>query len=243
MAATGVRRATRAPVPRPVPVVRATRPEQVVCWDISFLPGTFRGQHYALYLIIDLFSRKILGWTIQHTEDAKIAADLMDDVLSKTTGRVLTVHSDNGSAMTSKAMAAVLGKHTVDQSLIRPSVSNDNAQMESLFRTVKYGPAYPGVFATIDEAEQWFGGFAEAYNHAHHHTKLAGFTPGQVHDGSWIQAARARQEVLDAHWRAHPHRYRQRPQVRVPASVVGLNLGHDDHKTHSPSTLLELLAG
>lgn len=245
MAATGPghRRKNGPAAPRPVPVVCATTPGQVVCWDISFLPGKYRSTHYALYVVIDLFSRMIVGWTVQDREDKHIAAQLMRRVLTAAGGTVLTVHSDNGGAMTSTTMTKALADHHVSQSLIRPGVSNDNAQIESLFRTVKYGPTYPGAFIALDEARDWFEAFVHAYNHEHHHTKLAGFTPGQVHDGSWIHTAQARQATLDAAHQAHPERFRARPQVQTPPQRVGLNLGHDEGKTHTPPSLLELLAG
>ncbi|MDN5745925.1 MAG: IS3 family transposase [Nocardioidaceae bacterium] len=244
MATTGPRRrAPRLVAERPAPQLRATGPGQVLCWDITYLPGRYRGISYALYLIIDLFSRMICGWTIQDREDHIIAAELMDAVLIDAGGTVVTVHSDNGGAMTAKRMAKILAKHGAGQSLIRPGVSNDNAQSESLFRTVKYGPTWPGAFTDIAHATTWFTEFTHVYNTEHHHSGLAGYTPAQVHEGTWIDIAHTRQDTLDAAHRAHPERYRHRPQVRIPAQTVSLNLGHDDGKTHTPPTLLELLAG
>lgn len=225
------------------PVLCATGPGQVVCWDISFLPGPYRGLSYALYLIIDLFSRHIVGWSIQEGENKLIAAQLMDRVLTDAGDRIKTVHSDNGGAMTSTVMAKTIRRHRGAQSLIRPGVSNDNAQIESLFRTVKYGPTWPGVFTDIDHATTWFTDFVTAYNTEHHHSGLAGFTPDQVHHGAWLPVARRRQAILDTAFGAHPQRYRRRPQVPTPPPRVTLNLGHDQGKTHTPPTLLELLAG
>lgn len=244
MAATGRRRRRKAKdaAPAPIPVLSATGPGQVVCWDISFLPGPYRSASYALYLIIDLFSRLIVGWSIQERENKLIAARLMDQVLTAA-GSVLTVHSDNGGAMTSTTMCKILDKHDAAQSLIRPGVSNDNAQIESLFRTVKYGPTWPGAFTDIEHANTWFAQFVEAYNTQHHHTGLAGFTPAQVHDGTWQHVAHRRQATLDAAFLANPGRYRGRPNVSTPPDRVSLNLGHDDGKTHTPPTVLELLAG
>jgi len=244
MAATGTRRRQKRKDKgsAPTPVLAATGPGQVVCWDISFLPGPYRSASYALYLIIDLFSRLIVGWSIQERENKLIAAELMDQVLTGT-GSILTVHSDNGGAMTSTTMAKTLDKHHAAQSLIRPGVSNDNAQIESLFRTVKYGPTWPGAFTDVQHANTWFAEFVHAYNTEHHHTRLAGYTPAQVHDGTWQQVAHRRQATLDAAFLATPGRYRQRPQVPTPPDRVTLNLGHDDGKNHTPPTLLELLAG
>ena len=244
MAATGTRRRRKSATgSAPVPVLSASGPGQVLCWDISFLPGPYRTTSYALYLIIDLFSRMIVGWTIQPGENKWIAAQLMDRVLTTAEGSVRTVHSDNGGAMTSTSMIKTLRKHHAAQSLIRPGVSNDNAQIESLFRTVKYGPAWPAAFTDLEHANTWFTEFTRVYNHEHHHSGLAGFTPSQVHQGTWMKTAEARQARLDAAHQAHPERYRRRPQVPPPPSTVNLNLGHDDGKTHTPPTLLELLAG
>lgn len=245
MAATGPRRGRmkKNTPPAPVPVLTATAPGQVVCWDISFLPGRYRGVSYALYLIIDLYSRMIVGWSIQERENKLIAAQLMGAVLAQAGGSITTVHSDNGGAMTSTTMRKTLRAHGAAQSLIRPGVSNDNAQIESVFRTVKYGPTWPGAFDDIEHANTWFEQFVHAYNTEHHHSGLAGFTPAQVHDGTWHAVACRRQATLDAAHRAHPRRYRRRPQVPTPTAPVTLNIGHDDGKTHTPPTLLELLAG
>jgi putative transposase len=245
MAATGSRhgRKKKTTGQAPTPVLCATGAGQVVCWDISFLPGPYRSLSYALYLIIDLFSRLIVGWSIQERENKLIAANLMDQVLTQAGDSIMTVHSDNGAAMTSTVMRKILNNHHAAQSLIRPGVSNDNAQIESLFRTVKYGPTWPGAFADIEHANTWFSQFTDVYNTQHHHTGLAGFTPAQVHDGTWHLVAQRRQATLDVAYDAHPQRYRHRPQVSTPPSRVTLNLGHDDGKTHTPPTLLELLAG
>jgi len=243
MAATGPRRrrtASTATGPRPVPVLVTDGPGQVLCWDITWLPGAFRGVRWALYLIIDLFSRMIQGWTIQDREDHHTATDLMRAVIIDQNGRVRTVHSDNGAVMTSRMMKKLFTDHNIVQSLIRPGVSNDNAQSESLFRTVKYGPAWPGVFSDIDHATGWFADFVEDYNLRHHHTGLAGFTPASVYHGTWTTVARARQATLTAAWQAHPERYRRPPQVRHPPDTVTLNLASHGH-THTPPTLTQLL--
>lgn len=224
------------------PRLCAQTPGEVICWDISFLPGKYRGERYALYLVIDLYSRKIVGWTIEAGEDKIRATALLSKVVDAHKSRLVTVHSDNGGAMTSTNMQTMLEKANVELSTIRPGVSNDNAQMESAFRTVKYGPTWPGVFDDVEHAREWFAGYVEAYNNAHHHTSLAGFTPGEVYDGTWHTTAKRRQERKDAAWVRHPHRYRSRPQVKLPPGRVTLNLVNHDEKTHHPSTLLELLA-
>jgi putative transposase len=240
-AATGSKRSRGPRAPRRAPVLVAAGPAQIACWDITYLPGPFRGVHYALYLIIDLFSRMILGWTIHEREDQFVAERLMRQVIQAHQGALRTVHSDNGAAMTSKRMKELLARNSIAQSLIRPSVSNDNAQCESFFRTVKYSPAWPGAFESIQAAEEWFGQFVEIYNHQHHHCGLAGFTPASVFDGTWLAAAQARQATLDSLYQTHPERYAHPPQIKIPPNTVTLNLA-PNNKTHSPSTLAELLA-
>lgn len=243
MARTGSRRhRSRQTGQRKTPTLCASAPGEIACWDITFLPGKYRGGNYALYVVIDLFSRMILGWTIQDREDAVAATELITLVTESLEGRLKTVHSDNGAAMTSDDMTQYLQKASIAQSFIRPGVSNDNAQIESFFRTVKYGPMWPGVFDNISEANEWFTDFADSYNQEHRHTSLAGFTPSQVFHGTWIQAAKKRQDTLDDAYRANPHRYRKPPTVKLPAHRVTLNLANKTHQTHTPPTLLELLA-
>jgi putative transposase len=243
MAATGHRR-RRAPTRTTrTPVLSTRAPGEIACWDISFLPGPFRGVHYALYAVIDLFSRKIIGWSIQDRENERVAATLIEAVINASGGRTKTVHSDNGAAMTSTLMQTMLERHQVDQSLIRPGVSNDNAQIESFFRTTKYGPTWPGAFEDIEHATGWFAEFVDAYNNQHHHTSLAGYTPAQVYDGTWPAAAERRQATLDAAWQNNPRRYRKRPTAATPPQHVTLNLANGQGKTHTPPTLLELITG
>ena len=243
MARTGSRRRKpRQTGGRKTPTLCATAPGEIACWDITFLPGKYRGHNYALYVIIDLFSRMILGWTIQDREDAVAATDLIKLVAESLDGRLKTVHSDNGAAMTSDQMTNYLRDADITQSFIRPGVSNDNAQIESFFRTIKYGPTWPDMFSDVSEANGWFDEFVEIYNQEHRHTSLAGFTPSQVFRGTWIRAAKDRQDTLDNAYRANPHRYRKPPIVELPAHRVTLNLANKSHQTHTPPTLLELLA-
>lgn len=227
---------------RGVPQLCATGPGQVVCWDITFLPGTYRGTRYALYMVIDLYSRKIVGWSVQLREDKYSACDLIGQIVNTHKDTLTTVHSDNGAAMTSNMMKTMLEDAGIGLSTIRPGVSNDNAHMESAFRTVKYGPSWPGTFDDLDHAHRWVGDYVHSYNHDHHHTSLAGYTPADVYDGTWQATAHRRQERLESAYLQHPERYRARPQVKIPPQQVTLNLVNNHEKTHYPSTLQELLA-
>lgn len=237
-------RAPRAPRPRSsaVPQLAATRADEVYCWDITFLPGALSRQSFALYSVIDLYSRKIVGITVQPQEDHLVARQLLAGVLDAAGDRVQVVHSDNGAAMTSKAMAKALADRGVEQSLIRPGVSNDNAYIESWFATVKYSGHYPGTFEDIGQAESWTAGWVEYYNHEHRHTGIAGYTPASVHDGTWTGVAQARQARLDAHYKAHPGRYRRPPKVRTPPARATINLDNDGSRLELPPTLQTLIS-
>lgn len=224
------------------PTLKATRPEQVLCWDISFLPGRTTLQNFALYSVIDLYSRKILGWTIQAREDRFIAAELLTAVVEAADGDVKIVHSDNGSAMTSKHVRGKLKKQGVTCSYIRPGVSNDNAYIESWFATVKSDHAYPRAFDDIDHANEWMTGWVEYYNHRHHHGGLAGYTPASVHDGTWVATARDRQTKLDEHYRQHAGRYRKRPQIPTPKATVNINIKNDGSRLTIPPIASTLIA-
>jgi len=240
---TGSRR-RRAPArATSTPRLVAQGPRQVLCWDISFLPGKYVGSSYALYLIIDLYSRYIVGYTVQPREDEKAAADLMELTLDSDRRAVGVVHSDNGAAMKSSKMKRVLQDRNVRASFIRPGVSNDNAHVESLFRTVKYGPTWPRTFDDITAAHAWIGQFVQAYNTHHHHSGLEAFRPAQVHDGTWAQAHAARQAHLDRLHAANPQRYRKRPIAKSPPEKACINLTNEaDPKINPIPTTAALLA-
>lgn len=212
----------RAPIPRPKPQLEATGPGQVVCWDVTFLPSLVRGQMFALHLAIDLFSRKIIGTKVAPTENTSTAVELLTQVLADNPG-VVTVHSDNGSAMTSTRVRRLLADQGVALSLIRPRVSDDNAFVESVFHTLKYRPFYPTVFSSIDQARVWVAEFVVYYNTVHPHSGVAGHTPQSVFDGSWMQVHSLRVQALDKHYRRFPQRYGARPVVEDVAGVVRLN--------------------
>jgi putative transposase len=222
--------------PRSAPQLQATGADQVYCWDITFLPGALSRQGFALY------SRRIVGATVQSREDHLIAAQLLTGVLEAAGAPVQVVHSDNGAAMTSKAVAKVLSDRGVQRSLIRPGVSNDNAYIESWFGTVKYSHQYPGAFKDIDHAQQWTAGWIEYYNHEHRHSGIAGYTPASVHDGTWIRVAQARQQRLHAHYQAHPGRYRRPPTVSTPPARATINLANDGHRLQLAPSLQTLIS-
>lgn len=165
---------------------QATAPNQVWSWDITFLASAIRGYFYRLYLIEDIFSRKIVGWEIHETESAEHASELIAIAcLSEAIHRdTLVLHSDNGSPMKGATMLATLQRLGIIPSFSRPAVSDDNPYSESLFRTLKYTPAYPAQpFESIDAARQWVSQFVQWYNEEHLHSAIGFVTPGQKHRG------------------------------------------------------------
>ncbi len=210
----------------------ATAPNQVWSWDITFLPAAVRGEFYRLYLVMDVFSRLIVGWEIHHEESSSHAATLISKACLRHRVRrdQLVLHSDNGSPMKGATMLATLQKLGVVPSFSRPSVSDDNAFSEALFRTLKYTPAYPRErFADIDQARVWVQRFVAWYNTEHRHSGIRFVTPAQRHAGLDGQILADRTAVYEAAKQANPARWRGRA-VRnwEPIDTVWLN----PQKTH-----------
>ncbi len=162
----------------------ATGPNQIYSWDITYLPTTVKGLFYYLYLVMDIYSRKIVGWQVYEQESSALAADLMTDICLREgiKPNQVILHSDNGSPMKGATMLATLQELGVAPSFSRPSVSNDNPYSESLFRTLKYRPEYPEkAFEGLDLARKWVNGFADWYNHEHRHSSIKYVTPVERH--------------------------------------------------------------
>ena len=184
--------------PRSVPRLRADRPNALWSWDISFLPTSVRGVWLYLYLVVDVWSRKVVAWDVAEVESAQIAADLVQRACLKERYHrpsgfgsrqcqqsPLILYADNGNAMREATLESRLEKMGVLRSFSRPRVSNDNLYPESLFRTVKYRPDYSsGPFASKEEACEWVAAFVDWYNHRHHHSAIKFVTPQQRHSGS-----------------------------------------------------------
>jgi putative transposase len=164
----------------------ATAPNQVWSWDITFLPGAVRGEFYRLYLVMDIFSRMIVGWEIHHNESSAHASTLISKACLRHRIRrdQLVLHSDNGSPMKGATMLATLQRLGVVPSFSRPSVSDDNPYSEAMFKTLKYSPAYPAKrFADIGQARAWVQRFVNWYNSEHRHSGIRFVTPEQRHAG------------------------------------------------------------
>ena len=164
----------------------ATGPNQVYSWDITWLPARIAGMYFYLYMVMDIYSRKIVGWQVYGKESSARAADLMTDICRREEIKPdqVTLHSDNGGAMRGAALVATLGKLGVIPSFSRPGVSSDNPYSESLFKTMKYVPYYPErPFEDIAQARGWVEKFVGWYNEEHLHSAIKFVTPAQRHEG------------------------------------------------------------
>lgn len=205
------------------PELLATGPNQVWSWDITQLRGPSKGVYYYLYVIIDIYSRYVVGWLIAEIEAAELAEQLIAATCAKQDVQraQLTLHADNGSPMIAKTVASLLADLGVTKSHSRPHVSNDNPYSEAQFKTLKYRPDYPERFGSGAAARQWARGFFAWYNDQHHHTGLALLTPATVHTGRAEIVRQQHQGVLQQAYQAHPERFvRGRPQpTKLPAAV------------------------
>jgi transposase InsO family protein len=190
----------------------ATGPNQVWSWDITWLPAAVKGQYYYWYMVLDIFSRKIVGHEVHVAESAELASLLMRraSLAEGLAGRPLVLHSDNGSAMKGSTMLAMLEQLGVAPSFSRPRVSNDNAYAESLFKTCKYRPDYPSKpFGNLAEAQQWTQKFTRWYNQEHKHSGLKFVTPEQRHGGRDKTILEHRDQVYREAKDRNPRRWSQ----------------------------------
>ena len=211
----------------------ATSPNKVWTWDITWLPGPVKGLYYRLYLIIDLFSRKAVGWEVLETEEAKHAETLVKKAVinEKIKGVPLVLHSDNGSPMKAETFLSLLEKLGIQSSFSRPRVSNDNPYSEAMFRTLKYRPDYPHKgFASLVEAREWAQQFIYWYNEIHLHSGLKFVTPSQCHAGEHIAILEKRQEVYETAKAKHPERWARSTRNWKPIKKVALNPMRDEGK-------------
>jgi putative transposase len=209
--------------PRIAPVLKATGPQQIWSWDITDLRTPWRGVAFKAYSVIDIYSRKIVGWRVEERECDDLAVDMFEAAFAGH-GLPAVVHADSGPAMRSAVLKDLLAGLEIGQTHNRPRVSNDNPFSESEFRTMKYRPNYPGVFDDLDAARAWVSAYVSWYNQHHRHSGIALFTPAQVHNGAWTRQWTQRDQALQAYYGAHPERFRNRPRTKSPDPVVGINL-------------------
>jgi putative transposase len=208
------------------PELLATQPRQLWSWDITKLKGPATWTYYYLYVIIDVYSRYVVGWMIAERESAELAEALIAETClrEQIAPEQLTIHADRGAAMTSKTVAELLTDLGVAKTHSRPSVSNDNPFSEAQFKTLKYHPSYPARFGSLVDARAWARAFFPWYNEAHHHSGLGLLTPAQVHVGEVATVLASRQAVLDRAYQAHPERFvRGAPQPSAPPAAVWIN--------------------
>lgn len=203
---------SRKPTSKPVTSHCATKPNQVWMWDITWLPGPVKGLFFYLYLILDLYSRKIVGWEIWNEESAEYASRLVRRAVLAEQCAIreepLILHSDNGSPMKGATLLETLYSLGITPSRSRPRVSNDNPYAESIFRTCKYRPEYPVKgFETMEMARDWTWRFVRWYNTEHRHSGLKFLTPNQRHQGLAEQIFENRQQVYEAAKAKHPNRW------------------------------------
>jgi putative transposase len=202
------RRQLRHPVYQK-PELMAERPNEVWSWDITKLMGPAKWTYFYLYVIIDIFSRRAVGWCVADTESAILFKPLFEDTLAKhlVLPGQLTLHADRGASMKAKATALMLADLGVTKSHSRPHTSNDNPFSESHFKTLKYQPEFPKRFGCIEDAKAFCRDFFDWYNRDHHHAGLGLMTPDQVHYGQADAVYAARQEILDKAFRTNPERF------------------------------------
>jgi len=230
---------TRHPTYRK-PELLARGPNEVWSWDITKVRGPQKGTWYQLYVVIDIFSRRVVGWLLSTVESEDLAADLMEATCEKyqISPNQLKLHADRGPAMRSRTLAERLSDLGVEKSHSRPYVSNDNPISEAQFKTMKYRAGYPDRFGSLEDARSWLREFFHWYNHEHHHQGLALLTPEQVHTGQAEGILAARQATLDQAYAAHPERFSRPPRVRRPPAEVWIGKpGEESKKLECPASL------
>ena len=212
----------------------ASAPNQLFSWDITYLPTLVMGVYFYLYLFLDIFSRKIVGWQIYESESSQLAGEVMRDICEREniTPNQVVLHSDNGSPMKGAKMLATLQSLGVIPTFSRPAVSNDNPYSESLFKTLKYRPDYPlRAFESLLAARQWVGTFVHWYNHTHRHSAIQFVTPHERHTGHDATLLAKRVDVYEAAKAKHPQRWSGSTRNWQPVQIVHLN--PDEQKSNT----------
>jgi len=208
------------------PQLVATGPNQTWSWDITKLLGPKKWTYFYLYVLLDIFSRYVVGWMVADRENSALAGRLIEESCLKqgVAPQVLTLHSDRGAPMTSKCTAQLLADLGITRSLSRPQVCDDNPFSEAQFKTLKYHPGFPGRFQGIDAATGYCRSFFPWYNTEHRHGGLSMLTPHDVHHGRADVMLANRQRTLEAAWAKHPERFvRGRPKPGALPEAVWIN--------------------
>lgn len=205
------------------PELLAERPNELWSWDISKLPGPKKWAYFYLYAILDVFSRYVVGWTVQPRESGTLAEQLISQAIEQQqiVPDQLTVHADRGSSMRSKSVAFLLADLGVTKTHTRPYTSSDNPYSEAQFKTLKYRPEFPARFGSLEDARAFCRSFFDWYNHRHCHSGIGLMTPETVHYGRAEAVRHERAMVLEAAYAANPERFvRGTPQPpELPAAA------------------------
>ena len=212
-------------------MLKATGPQQIWSWDITDLRSPWRGVAFKAYSIIDIYSRKIVGWRVEERECDDLAVDMFEAAFADH-GLPAVVHADSGPAMRSTVLKDLLADLEIGQTHNRPRVSNDNPFSESEFRTMKYRPNYPGTFTDLDAARAWVSHYVSWYNQHHRHSGIALFTPDEVHNGSLDTAMDTTRPSPTGLLRRPPRTIPPPPTHHQPQPLVGINL---PPKTNRPT--------
>lgn len=209
--------------PRTKPELLATGPNQIWSWDITDFKAPYRGQAFKVYSIIDIFSRKIVGYRIETNENDDMAVEMFETAFINEGATPQWVHADSGSSMKSDAMKKMFFVHNITESHSRPYVSNDNPYSESEFRTLKHRKHFPGIFDDLEQARDYVDTYTAWYNGHHRHSGIGLYTPNEVHDRTWRQTHARRQTALDTYYLKNPGRFRDHPTAQTAPEWSGIN--------------------
>ena len=229
LAANGAVRERRDQLRHPAykkPELLATKPNQVWSWDITKLRGPVKWSYFYLYVLLDIFSRYVVGWMVATREAAALAKRLIHEACEREgiEPNQLTVHADRGAAMVAKSLALLLADLGVRQSHSRPYVSDDNPYSEAQFKTFKYQPTFPDSFGSAQDCRAFCGPYFDWYNTQHHHCGIALLTPEDVHRGRVTEVLARRDHALAAAYAAHPERFVHRPpSAQRPPAAAWIN--------------------
>lgn len=208
------------------PELLATQPNQVWSWDITKLKGPVKWTYFYLYVILDIFSRYVVGWMVAECESSELAKKLISESCDKQNinPQQLTLHADRGSSMKSKAVALLLSDLGITKTHSRPYVSDDNPFSESHFKTMKYRPEFPKQFGSLQDSRAFCQNFFNWYNNEHYHSGIKLLTPATVHYNEGDDTIKQRQKILDIAYRENPTRFvNNRPKLSGPPTSVWIN--------------------
>jgi putative transposase len=236
------RRLARHPA-RAIPELVATGPGQVYSWDITKLPGPIKGKYFDCYVMIDIYSRYIVGAHVHASESGELAVEMMKEIFG-IHGTPEVVHADRGTSMTSKTVTALLSDLEITKSHSRPRVSNDNPFSEAWFKTLKFAPAFPQRFGTVGGAREFMATFVEGYNHTHRHSGIGLNTAADVHFGLAAAKTVQRSATLAAARTRHPERFTTTadPKILALPGTTWINKPPEKNQTDTEPTTQKKLA-